>query len=90
MILGKGRHNLHLYHLGEISCNIQVTGLGEIFCLGGIFILPYSRKYWRELNLVVGSQTDIAKYWWIFNLAVQYGITIYGFYLAIVVWDRLI
>ena len=28
--------------------------------------VPYSRKYWRELNLAVGLQMAIAKkYWWI-------------------------
>ena len=32
--------------------------------------VPYSRKYWRELNLVVGSQMAIAKVLADFNLAV--------------------
>ena len=36
--------------------------------------IPYSWKYWRELNLAVGSQ--IAKVLADFNLAVQYGIAI--------------
>ena len=40
------------------------------------FGLPYSRKYWRELNLAVGSQMAIAKALADFNLAVRYGIAI--------------
>ena len=35
--------------------------------------IPYSRKYWRELNLAVGSQMAIAKALADFNLAVRYG-----------------
>ena len=38
--------------------------------------VPYSQKYWRELNLVVGSQMAIAKVLADFNLAVRYGIAI--------------
>ena len=38
-----------------------------------LIIIPYSRKHWRELNLVVGSQIAISTY----NLAVQYRIAIY-------------
>ena len=34
--------------------------------------IPYSRKYWRELNLAVGSQMAIAKALADFNLAVRY------------------
>ena len=38
--------------------------------------LPYSWKYWWELNLAVGSQMAIAKALANFNLAVWYGIAI--------------
>ena len=60
--------------------------------------VPYSQKYWRELNLVVCSQTGITKILADFNLAVQYGIAIHtyaraeeilaDFNLAVVKWDR--
>ena len=43
---------------------------------GGGGIAPYSRKYWWELNLVVGSQITIANVLADLNLAVRYGITI--------------
>ena len=36
----------------------------------------YSRIYWRELNLVVGSQMAIVKVLADFNLVVRYGIAI--------------
>ena len=36
----------------------------------------YSRKYWQELNLAVGSQIAIANVLVDLNLAVQYGIAI--------------
>ena len=38
--------------------------------------IPYSRKYWQELNLAVGSQIAIAMILADFNLVVQYGIAI--------------
>ena len=34
-------------------------------------VLPYSRKYWRELNLAVGLQIAIAKILADLNLAVR-------------------
>ena len=39
-------------------------------------VVPYSRKYWRELNLAVGSQMAIAKVLADLNLAIRYGIAI--------------
>ena len=51
--------------------------------------LPYSRKYWRELNLAVGSQTAIAKALADFNLVVRYGITIH-IYVSKNFWQILI
>ena len=39
-------------------------------------ILPYSRKYWRELNLVVEPKIAIARILSDLNLAVRYGIAI--------------
>ena len=38
--------------------------------------VPYSRKYWRELNLAVGSQIAILNILADLNLAVRYGIAI--------------
>ena len=44
-------------------------------CIGGhSLIIPYSRKYWRELNLAVGRQIAIAKILADLNLAIRYGI----------------
>ena len=59
-------------------------------------LIPYSRKYWQELNFVVGSQMAIAKALADFNLAVRYGIAIRiceqeilaDFNLAVVELDR--
>ena len=42
---------------------------GEVMC-GGVYVLLYSRKYWRSLNLAVWPQTEHKKYWWNLNLAV--------------------
>ena len=39
-------------------------------------ILPYSRKYWRELNLAVQPQITITRILVDLNLAVRYGIAI--------------
>ena len=36
--------------------------------------IPYSRKYWRDLNLAVGSQITILNVLADLNLAVRYGI----------------
>ena len=40
------------------------------------FNIPYSRKYWRELNLAVEPKIAIARILADLNLAVQYGIDI--------------
>ena len=44
------------------------------------YFIPYSRKYWRELNLTVGSQIAISYVLADLNLAVWYriAICIYG------------
>ena len=34
------------------------------------WVVPYSQKYWRSLNLVVWPQTKRKKYWWNLNLVV--------------------
>ena len=53
--------------------------------------IPYSRKYWRELNLAVGPQIAIAKILADLNLAVWYGIAtcIYASmkYWRILIWQ---
>ena len=38
--------------------------------------IPYSRKYWRELNLVVEPKITIARIFADLSLAVRYGIII--------------
>ena len=43
-----------------------------IWCRLGFRHIPYSRKYWWELNLAVGFQMAIAKVLVDFNLAVRY------------------
>ena len=40
-------------------------------------IIPYSRKYWWELNSAVGSQIAITNVLADLNLAVRYGIAIH-------------
>ena len=47
---------------------------GGLFCCADRIVIPYSRKYWRELNLAVGSQIAILNVLADLNLAVQYGI----------------
>ena len=41
-----------------------------------ILLLPYSRKYWQELNLAVEPKIAIARILADLNLAVRYGIAI--------------
>ena len=47
-----------------------------MLCTHGAKVIPYSWKYWRELNLAVGSQIAITNVLVDLNLAVWYGITI--------------
>ena len=58
-----------------------------------ILYIPYSRKYWWELNLAVGSQMAIAKVLANFNLAVRYGIAIHIYaskkFWRILIWRSL-
>ena len=42
----------------------------------GQIIIPYSRKYWRELNLAVEPKIAIARILADLNLTVRYGIAI--------------
>ena len=51
--------------------SVQVIGN----CLDNV--IPYSRKYWRELNLAVEPNIAIARILVNLNLAVQYGIAIH-------------
>ena len=57
------------YHIKEID-NIIIDGMR-----GGPAI-PYSRKYWRELNLANEPKIAIARILADLNLAVQYRIAI--------------
>jgi hypothetical protein len=59
-------------------CAPPTSGMGVVSArlhLGGLHI-PYSRKYWRELNLVVEPKIAIARILANLNLAVWYGIAI--------------
>ena len=55
--------------------------------------IPYSRKYWRELNLAVGSPIAIANILADLNLAVRYGIAIHIYaskkFWRILIWQLL-
>ena len=55
----------------------QVAILFALPIVTCLYKVPYSRKYWRELNLVVGSQIAIANVLADLNLAVRYGIAIH-------------
>ena len=59
---------MHEFYLREL-CESSTSRI-NLYCI------PHSRKYWRELNLAVGSQMTIAKALADFNLAVWYGIAI--------------
>ena len=48
-----------------------------------IIIIPYSQKYWQELNLAVEPKITIARILADLNLAVQYGITIRIIYMQV-------
>ena len=50
--------------------------LGESVMECSTVILQYSQKYWRELNLAVGSQIAILNVLADLNLAVRYRIAI--------------
>ena len=49
--------------------NYRYTQLANEFIIHNI-IIPYSRKYWRELNLAVEPKIAIARILADFNLAV--------------------
>ena len=51
--------------------------------------MPYSRKYWRELNLVVEPQIAITRILVDLNLAVRYGIAI-RIYVSRIFWRTLV
>ena len=53
------------------------------------FSIPYSRKYWRELYLVVEPKIIIARILADLNLVVRYGITI-RIYASRIFWQILI
>ena len=45
-------------------------------CMGVRWGIPYSRKYWRELNLAVEPKIDIERILADLNLVIRYGIDI--------------
>ena len=57
--------------IGMIYCRLLLNNISK-----PIINTVYSRKYWRELNLAVGSQIAIANVLADLNLAVRYGIAI--------------
>ena len=52
-----------------------------------LIIIPYSRKYWRKLNLAVEPKIAIARILADLNLAVRYGITIHILYASRKFWQ---
>ncbi len=48
----------------------------EWILTSGVAWIPYSRKYWRELNLGIEPKIAIARILADLNLAVRYGIAI--------------
>ena len=60
---------------------ISIINILHLYCRGTAILLPYSRKYWRELNLVVEPK--------ITNLAVRYRIAI-RIYVSRKFWQILI
>ena len=52
--------------------SLELEGEGNTNIIGN-YSVPYSRKYWWELNLAVGSQMAIAKALADFNSAARYG-----------------
>ena len=48
--------------------------------------VPYSRKYWRELNLAIKSKIAIARILADLNLVFWYGIPICIYYASRKVW----
>ena len=67
---------IYIVHCTCSSAILLFPGHSVTFFSGFVYIL-YSRKYWWELNLAVGSQMAIAKVLVDFNLAVRYRITIH-------------
>ena len=54
-----------------------MTQIANLLVVATVFIgLPYSRKYWRALNLAVEPKITVARILADLNLAVQYGIAI--------------
>ena len=75
-------HTFSRFCGSEYGCKNQEFGF--------IMDVPYSLKYWRELNLAVGSQIAITNILADLNLAVWYGITIRIYVSAEKFWRILI
>ena len=52
-----------------------IKPISKPYCMM-LYKVPYSRKYWRELNLAVEPKIAIGRILADFNLVVQYGIAI--------------
>ena len=63
--------NIHMQWVGTKQSEFQVNSMQLLYYQVNI---PYSKRYWRELNLAVGSQMAIAIA--LADLAVRYGIAI--------------
>ena len=56
---------------------LSMTQIANLLVVATVFIgLPYSRKYWRALNLAVEPKIAVARILADLNLAVRYGIAI--------------
>ena len=62
---------------GPLADGIGEFLIWQFYCNASYVNIPYSQKYWRELNLAVGSQMAIVKVLADFNLAVRYRIAIH-------------
>ena len=71
-----GQNMLHMQH--HFLCNIYSKAHCQLGMYDTQFCdIPYSRKYWRALNLAVEPQIAIRRILADLNLAVRYGITIH-------------
>ena len=59
--------------LTTLGCNDSVE---ELLVTPLVCLLPYSRKYWRALNLAVEPKITIERILADLNLAVRYGIAV--------------
>ena len=59
------------------ACQFVIIFINFCKYISQIFNIPYSRKYWRELNLAVEPKIAITRILADLNLVVRYGIAIH-------------